>query len=264
MEDEYETVYIVTAPFTGNEEEIAANFIIDNECGAETQVESSLNDNSCILTGASSILVENVSTIADKEYASIEQLNVESEQLHSDLQPEKEQEQTKVFNVVTERVNSNLQQDVEQEQSEECNVVTEQVRCDLQQEKDTENDANAEETLLSGNKRKHAHESSCGYRYQRPDIDIPGGVEVDEFTCPYCLKSFPEVAKKKSHMRQQHNVSFRSKGFIKCIECDMEFLTVNKLRGHLRELHELEMTQEIHQFPNMEGEYAGALNIFIL
>lgn len=223
QEDDYETVYIVTAPFTGNEEEIAASFIIDNECGAEAEVENPLNENSCILTEAGGILVENVNIIPDKEYTPI---NVESEQLHSGLHKNENREGTEEFDVVQDP--SDLQQEMEQEL--------------------TENDG---ESLLLGNKRA---ENNCGYRYQRADIDLPDGVEVDEFTCPYCLKSFPQVKNKKAHMRSVHNVSFRSRGFIKCIQCDIEFLMVNKLRKHLREVHGLEMTEEIHKFPNMEGK----------
>lgn len=219
QEDDYETVYIVTAPFSGNEEEIAS-FIIDNECGAEAEVESPLNENSCILTEAGGVLVENVSGIPDKEYTSI---NMESEQQNES------EEETEEFNVVQDP--SSLQQEMEQELPE--------------------NDARTGESLLLGNKKA---EINCGYRYQRADIDPPDGVEVDEFTCPYCLKSFPQVKNKKAHMRSVHNVSFRSRGFIKCIECDIEFLMVNKLRRHLRQVHGLEMTEEIHKFPNMEGK----------
>ncbi|KAG8177320.1 hypothetical protein JTE90_018346 [Oedothorax gibbosus] len=119
------------------------------------------------------------------------------------------------------------------------------------------NEAMEDESIfLDTNKRKRVPEVTHGYQYQPAEPEIPNGVEVDEFTCPYCLKAFPKVLNKKTHMRVVHNVSFRSKGrskgFIKCNECDIEFLLVNKLRQHLREVHGMAMTQEIHRFPNME------------
>ncbi|KAG8177319.1 hypothetical protein JTE90_018345 [Oedothorax gibbosus] len=61
VKEDFGVAYIVTTPFTGNEEEIAATFIMDS---AETEAD----ENSCILTDEGNILVQNVCDVTDKEY----------------------------------------------------------------------------------------------------------------------------------------------------------------------------------------------------
>ncbi|XP_042909538.1 uncharacterized protein [Parasteatoda tepidariorum] len=84
--------------------------------------------------------------------------------------------------------------------------------------------------------------------------DADDGPVVDKLTCKYCLKKFTKSSNKQRHIRVVHKMKKITGNDIKCIECDINFKHVNKLREHLQGQHGLDMSDQILTFPNM-SEY---------
>lgn len=87
-------------------------------------------------------------------------------------------------------------------------------------------------------------------------LEIPSDVEIDKLTCPHCLKTYTRVCNKLRHMRLVHKVYPKSKcyGFIRCVECNTKFHSVQKLRDHLQNKHKMKMEHQELKFTNMNGK----------
>lgn len=84
---------------------------------------------------------------------------------------------------------------------------------------------------------------------------IPEGTIIDDLTCQYCLKKCGSNKKKLNHYRDVHKVTKTNPNQnIKCVECNMTFVNVNRLIDHLKETHKLKMDIQELTFPNMNGE----------
>ncbi|KAG8177326.1 hypothetical protein JTE90_018352 [Oedothorax gibbosus] len=74
---------------------------------------------------------------------------------------------------------------------------------------------------------------------------------IDKLTCSICSKRFTKVCNKLRHMRIIHNVTKSARTLIKCIECNVDFSHLQKLRNHLQGEHQMKMDQQELSFPNM-------------
>lgn len=286
-EKEYETVYLMSA---NSEEEMATSYIAqDNELAMEDQV-IVLDDGRSIVIDEHTTFVdedgnpiivnrththslendESVVVKIEEESRSPVAMETESptdppenpseEQEESFISPESPKESNKQPTNADDVIMEQDLQEEPNEQTEKSSSINDDLPSDFKpvsvlkrkdRGSDSEEDSgNFKSIMVFGKDRGEPKEIPQNV------LEIPSDVEIDKLTCPHCLKTYTRVCNKLRHMRLVHKVHPKSScyGFIRCVECNTRFHSVQKLREHLEWKHKMKMEFQELKFPNMNGK----------
>lgn len=287
--EELEAVYYVTSSFEGNEEEVASHYIIEqtidsngnsiNE-GQEIYIETldSNHEQTSISDESKSKGSEYESDL--KAEGETEQVRVEGE--HEQVIVMKEDGRVVIVKkegnednmILGAYVEGDIIEDNEKDQNASndysmsdfpVSEIDDQYRVEgepydinssaLKEQPSTSESVATIVHLDKTSKKKVTAKVVKGVEPNIPKEKEPDdGPVVDKLTCKYCFKKFSKPSNKQRHIRVVHKMKKATGNDIKCVECDINFKHVNKLREHLQGQHGLDMSDQNLTFPNMSGK----------